>query len=281
MLQPVTTSDLPLAIQLLTEGFPERSTAFWETSLSRLRCHGGNAMANVPWGQFLLERGQPVGIALTPASVRQRDGQSQLLINLSSWYVRPSHRWRALLMLRRLVSNKKATYTDLTPTPTVQRLLPLVGLKAVNRGLLIDFLALHAWRGAPGAELEPLHAGADVSGFAPPAELIESHRALGCQPLLLHDAQGSQLLVLQRTSVRGLPAARVVYADSNQRWRRQLGLLSRHLLGQGIWCLVSDSRADRRPPGALFRPRDIWFSRGDDFEDRTDLLGSELCLLPL
>lgn len=281
MLEPVTTADLPLATQLLTEGFPERSSTFWELSLARLRQHGGNAAAGVPWGQILLERGQPVGIALTPASVRHRNGHPQLLINLSSWYVRPSHRWRALLMLRRLVANRQATYTDFTPTPTVQRILPLVGLKAINRGLLIDCLPLHAWRGATGGEVQPLPPGADLAGFAPPAELIESHRALGCQPLLLHDAQGSQLLVLQRSTVRGLPAARVVYADSNQRWRRQLGPLARHLLRQGTVCLVSDSRGGPRPAGALFRPRDIWFSRGDDFEDRTDLLGSELCLLPL
>jgi hypothetical protein len=156
----------------------------------------------------------------------------------------------------------------------------LVGLAPVNDGVLIDLLPQHALRPCRGARLQPLPPGASLDGHPPPAELLESHRALGCLPMVLHDAQGSQLLVVQRTRVRGLPAAKLVYADSNQRWRQQLGLLARHLLAQGMLCLVSDRRPGMQASGAIFRPRDIWFCRGDGFEDRTDLLGSELCLLP-
>ena len=203
------------------------------------------------------------------------------MVNLSSWYIRAPERWRATMMLRRLLANPQAVYTDLTPTANVRRMLPLVGLNPVNDGVLIDLLPQHALRPSRGGRLQPLPPGSTLGGHPPPAELLESHRALGCLPLVLHDQQGSQLLVVQRTRVRGLPAAKLVYADSNRRWRDQLGLLARHLLRLGIVCLVSDRRPGMRTAGAIFRPRDIWYSRGDPFEDRTDLLGSELCLLPL
>ena len=120
MLHALTENHFPTAAALLAEGFPERSRAFWSHGLGRLARHAGNASCGVPLGALWLSDGEPVGVALTPASPRTRpDGSPRPVVNLSSWYVRPPHRWRAPLMLRALLRDPRATYVDLTPSPPV------------------------------------------------------------------------------------------------------------------------------------------------------------------
>lgn len=284
MLQPIATAaDLRHATALLQEGFPERAPTFWVHTVARLQAQAGQALDQQPWGQFLLHQGQPVGILLTLGSWRHPAAQpAYRVVNLSSWYVQMPHRWQAARMLGRLLADPDTTYTDLTPSPSVQRMLPHVGMVPVNSGVLLHLLPQHLLRcpGRPDASLRPLPAGHCSSAHGLPPQLLQAHLALGCLALLLQDDEGTQLLVLRPIRLRGLPAALVVFAESQRRWRAQLGLLARHLLRRGLLCLVSDQRPGDCTRGAVVRPRSVWFAKGRCFADRTDLLGSELCLLP-
>lgn len=284
MLQPIaTTADLRHATALLQEGFPERTPAFWAHTVDRLQAQAGQALDQQPWGQFLLHQGQPVGILLTLGSWRHPPGQAAYrVVNLSSWYVQGPHRWQAARMLGRLLADANTTYTDLTPTPSVQRMLPHLGMAAVNHGVLVHLLPQHLLRcpSRPAASLRPWPAGHCSAAHGLPPPLLQAHLQLGCRALLLQDDEGTQLLVLRPIRLRGLPGALLVFAESQRRWRAQLGLLARHLLRHGLLFLVSDHRPGDCTRGALVRPRSVWFAKGRGFADRTDLLGSELCLLP-
>lgn len=281
-MRPLLEGDFPQAALLLHEGFPKLSKNFWLAALARLRHYGGNAQADVPLGWFMMHKDQPVGVMLTPASLRTRpDGSVEKFVNLSSWYVRPAHRWRAGFMLRSVMADKSCIYTDLTPTPEVQLMLPKLGFTALNRGVLVHALPLLALLPARDAVVRALAPGEPWTQAGPPAAMIDAHRDLGCLPLVLETASGQQLLVVQRVRVRGIPGAQLIYAASRSEVVRCRAALARHLLGQGMLLLVHDTPHAHSALLAWFRPRDLWFASGDDgsLSDRTDAFASELCIV--
>jgi hypothetical protein len=279
-MRPLAASDFPEAAVLLHEGFPSRPLQFWQGALQRLQRYGGNAEADHPLGYLMLDSGSAVGIALTPASLRRRaDGSTLRVVNISSWYVRPAFRWRAGFMLRGILADPDAVYTDLTPTPEVQRLLPVVGMQPLNRGVAIHALPLLALQPARGGRVHELPDGQDWPHAGPSAAMLHAHRALGCLPLVLQAEGAAHLLVVQRTALRGVPAAQLVYADSQALLLRHAGALARHLLARGLLLLLRSTCVAAHTATSVFRPRELWFARGGSFEDRTDIFGSELCVI--
>lgn len=279
-MRPLAAPDFPEAAALLHEGFPERPLAFWAAALQRLQRYGGNADAGHPLGYFMLDGARAVGIALTPASLRRRtDGSMLRVVSISSWYVRADFRWRAALMLRSILSDPHSVYTDLTPTPEVQRLLPVLGMHAINRGVAIHVLPLMCLHPARGARVRELAMDEPWPHAGPPSAMLHAHRDLGCLPLVL-DAGGQQhLVVVRRTAVRGVPAAQLVYAQSQALLLRHAGALARHLLARGLLLWLRDTRDAAHTASSVFRPRELWFARGDSFADSTDIFGSELCTI--
>ncbi|MFZ4530301.1 MAG: hypothetical protein ACOYOJ_00655 [Alsobacter sp.] len=282
MLTAVTLPDLDRATELLAEGFPARTRAFWRTSLARLVQAGGNSAAEYPLGFFLMENDEPVGVALTPASLRQRPGsEPQRVVNVSSLYVRPAHRWRAALMLRKIVSEPGLIYTDLSPTADVRTMIATFGFKAVNLGVVMHVLpALALCRGRP-ATVSEWQAGEPLPAGSPPATLIESHRALGCLPLIVDGKAGRTLLVMRPKRVRRLPATQAVYVGSHAALEPHLPTLARHLLGRGLLVAQIDCRSEAGTRNIGFRRNGLWFAKGSLFEDCTDHLGTELSLFDL
>lgn len=275
MLQALLPADLDQAASLLIEGFPERTPTFWRASLDRLRRHGGNMEADFPLGFLWLRKGEPVGVALTPAALRpDRTGARRRVVNVSSWYVRPDERWRAPLMLKSLVKTPDTVYTDLTPTAAVRSMLPGLGFRPINRGTEIVFLSAAALRFRRGDRVTELAPEND-----PP--LMNGHRALGCIPLVLETAGGPTLIVYRRTRVRKIPAASLVYVESHRRLASGMGALARHLIRHGLFFLRAPAVGDPLGFGGVVLPAAFWFALGGDFDDRTDVIGSELTLFDL
>lgn len=275
MLHPLSPADLDQAASLLIEGFPERSPSFWHASLDRLRHHGGNAEAGFPPGFLWLRKGEPVGVALTPAALRpDRTGSRHRVVNVSSWYVRPDERWRAPLMLKNLVKTPDTVYTDLTPTAAVRAMLPGLGFRPINRGTEIVFLPAAALRFRRGDRVTTPSPDDDLS-------LMNGHRALGCIPLVVEGPAGPTLIVYRRTQVRKIPAASLVYVESHRRLAAGIGALARHLMRHGLFFLRAPAVGASLGLGSVVLPAAFWFARGGDFDDRTDVIGSELTLFDL
>lgn len=288
MLIPIDHSSSARALELLREGFPQESDAFWRTGLARLLELGWNATAEIPAGHLLMDRDQAVGVILTPATVRRdTNGRLRRIVNLSSWYIRPDHRWRAVAMLRQVLSTSDAIYTDLTPSSDVVRLIRPLGFVPLNQGLVIDALPLTTFARSPGGVVVDLdHVPADRLAPGEHA-LLAAHRKIGCLPAALLDDEGCCALLFKRCAVKRLPAATLVYCGDNRRLARHLGAVSRFLLRRGRLALVRDARdgdpqprTSRRLPIGLkfarYTAADAWF-----FRNRTDFAGSELCILDL
>jgi hypothetical protein len=276
MLQTLGENKLDEAAALLTEGFPLRGTAFWRRGLQRLHAGVGNREAGVPLGQLLYVDGQAVGVLLTPASLRrQARGGPLRQINLSSMYIRAEHRWKAALMFRSLLADSSAVFTDLTPVTAVRPMLQMFGLKPINRGVQIDLLPRHVlWPGVKG-RLTVWTSEGHQEILGPSRDLMIDHVNCGALPLVWETAARRQLIVLQPSSIRHVPAMRLVYAESLSHFRQAIPALARLLVPRGRYLLESDCRTEAAAPGAWFRPREVWFARGDEFTDRLDWLGSE------
>lgn len=275
MLEPLSSADLDKAADLLVEGFPERTPAFWQRAIDALKRHGGNGPAEFPPAFLWLSKGKPVGVALTPAVVRRcPEGALRRIVNISSWYVHPDHRWRAPLMLKKLTDAPDTVLTDLTPSPSVRRMLPQLGFRPINRGTRFAFLpaaALHRGRGERVLELPPAE--------DPP--VMGSHRVLGCVPLVVEGPAGSTVVIYRRARVRGVPAADLVYVESHRALAGGFSALSRHLLGRGFMFLRVPALGEAGRFGTVVLPTGVWYARGEYFHDRTDVVGSELTLFDL
>ena len=283
MPSPLTEDQFDTAAVLLAEGFPARSVSFWLKGLDAMRRHCDNLALHLPWGWLLHDGAVPVGVALAPAS--QRDdgrGGGRPIVNLSSWYVRPQHRLRAAPMLRAMVADTAPVYIDVTSGPEVGRMLQLLGFSAVGEGNVIAILAAHAVQRSASAEVRELGNDDHLPPGSPPHAQLIRHRELNFVSLLVKHALGETLLVYRRRRLRGMPAAQLFFVGSHAVLHRYLGAVARHLLLRGIALLMWDRRPDS-PTGVIGfkRPSGIWYAKGDSFHDKTDFIGSELCILNL
>ena len=220
MLKPLDVSDLDLAVDLLCEGFPDRPAEWWRAALDRMQRYGGNREADYPIGFLLVDGDAAAGIILTPAGLRMGPGGvSRLIVNTSSWYVRPAYRFRAVAMLRALFGWRNAVFTDLSPSPEVTRMMPFLGFEQIALGFNIDVLPQLALRTPFAGRVRAFAPGDPVPQVGPSRAMIEAHRALGCLPVLLDCDGETQLLVFRHGKVRGLPAVTLVHAQSNLRVR--------------------------------------------------------------
>lgn len=280
MLRPIDPTCIAAAIALLTIGFPKASALFWQQGLERLRALGGNREAGVPIGHLLMDDDKPVGVILTPASVRAMpDGTEKRVVNLSSWYIDPAHRWRAPVMLRAVTRDRDALYTDLTPSLEVQKMLPAFGFKPINRGFKRHFTPVAALARRALATVRDLAKAPAGAIHEPTRQMLESHRGFACLPCALHADGTWHPLMFKSRRVRGLPAAELVYCEDNTAMTGHLSAVARYLIRRRKLFLIIEDRAIDLTDVALDPKNGIRFAKGGLQPNRTDYAGSEICIL--
>jgi hypothetical protein len=246
------------AASLLAEGFPGVSVAVWRNRIERLRTHADNAEAGIATGYVLVTEGVMSGIVLTPASRRPgADGGWETVLNLSSWYVRPAQRWRAALMLRRVMRQPVSMITELTPSATLEAMMPALGLHPINAGESFIFLPSVAGTRFSGARVEE-HGRVRARVEPWLAALIVRHEQVGCLAAALDTPEGIVTLLFKRRMRKGLPTLQLVYCDRHCALIRNMDSVARFLIARGHMILVLDIARDehvaRRTPGVQ-RPR--------------------------
>ena len=283
MLRAIDTSNEADAIDILARGLAKRPRAFWQTCLARLHRFGGNAEANTPVGHLLMDGSTPVGVVLTPASVRiDTNGRQQRLINMSSWYIEPEHRWRGPMMLRSLVRDPDAVYTDLTPTDSVQKILVALGFKPINAGESIVILPRAAIGSGRGARVVALDAVPEHGIPARTRHLLSQHTDYGCLALALEVDGCWHPLLFKSCERRRIPGVRLVCCESHTLLKRCIAPIARYLLSRGKLFLIRDLEPGEEAGFGLARPGfALKYAKGGEFLDRTDFVGTELSLFDL
>ncbi|MCZ0736257.1 hypothetical protein [Phreatobacter sp. AB_2022a] len=281
MLVPIDETNMERAHALLARGFPSRQPAFWVEGLKRQAEHHARRDGGAI-GQLLRVGGDDVGVILTMRSWRaDAAGGRRKIVNLSSWYVEEAHRWLAPRMLKSVLSEPDAIHTDLTPSENVEQLNGRLGLMPWNDGVLLVVLPAVAWRrDERPAEVVGLDAVPRGQLPATTWTMLEDHQALGCICIALRRGEAYRPLIFTRTRRKGLPTARLIYADSKGELAGAIAAVSRFLLAHAILMLEVPARRDERLPAAWFsegmRPT---FARGAIDPDSVDHAYSELVLL--
>lgn len=306
----IDESNLGRALDLLEKGMPERTRGFWQAGIERALAQGDNRALGLPIGRFMMDRERPVGVIFMLASRRDgsdlgsdlgsdrgpdrgSDRTAGAVVNLSTWYVEPEFRWRAALLLKSAIRDPAHAYTSLTPIPSVQKMLTVLGFVPCNDGLALTCVPVAALKPSAGRAVDALS--------LPPGTLSDRQQermrraaALGCVAIAHpqdgrhHGAtphggrppdNGWQTLALKPRRLKGVPAWRVVYADDLASVRVRLGSICRYLLAFGRPLLIVDRPADGRQataPGIALRHHGRAFAKDLAAGAGLDHLGSEL-----
>jgi hypothetical protein len=280
-MQPIDDDCLPEAAAILSRGFPERTTAFWDAALQRLSAY--RKAANVgPIGQMMMVGDAPVGVILTIESRRCDRADPRAVINLSSWYVDAKYRWLAPAMLQRIVADDSSIYTDLSPSPAARSINERLGFSVASEGTLLFFLPWAAVAGPAQMRVIPfeqLPAGALSTARR---AMLAYHRKLGCVAAALESDGCYQPLLFSLTRRKGLPVARLVVAESRRLVAGSIAAIARFLLDRKALFLTIHADRDECVPGGFRWSRNAPVQvKGKWERGRVDHTFSELVFLQL
>lgn len=270
-ISPITPSSFGVAADLLDRGFPEvGDRRFWLRVLNRIERWRPQGAA-YPSGFFLEIDAAIKGVVLTPSS-RRAGIQDRTVVNFSSWYVEPSARAMAPLMLRKLSSAAEVQFTDLTASPAVARMLPTLGFQLMSTQSMVILTALLARRSHAVVSAEQV-SDAD-------RQLVQDHLNLGCLVCGLKvDDAVHPLIFLPRTRRKILPSAQLIYAPSRRAVYDNLPAICAFLLKRGRLFAEIDLEPGRIPSVPHFKRPASRFVKGGTDPDKIDFAYSEFVYL--
>jgi hypothetical protein len=239
-LRKITEADLPAIAALLSEGFANRSEAYWLSGLNR---HAARPRPEgYPAFGFCLESaGRPVGAILLLYSRTTSPAGDEIRCNVSSWYVRPEFRSLGSLLITSPTKDKKVTYFNITPAPHTWSTVEAQGFSVYCKGQIYAALALQPARGRTTVEVF----SDTASGLgAAEHDLLRQHAAFGCLSVVVQSEGECFPFVFQKHRVGGLlPIYRLIYCRDVADLVRFAGKIGRFLLRRGGLLVRFDANA--------------------------------------
>ncbi len=282
MLRPISFEALDTTLPILSRGFPGMRRAGWIAAIARLRAFGAPDM-QAPAGYLLEQQGREVGVILTIPSQRADDTDApRRIVNLSSWYIDPEHRWRAPRMLQTVTACDETLFTDLTATPSVRSMIGRFGFRDWTEGALILALPWLAMKAAGPSHVVPLRDLPPDAFAGPTRRMLDRHAALDCIAGGLWDGKALHPLIFSRKTSRGIRLARLIFSDDRATIFAHLPAISRFLLREKIMLLAVNADRRERAAGSIFRWRTSpAFYKGPAAPAPCDLAFSEFVFLQI
>lgn len=261
-------------LQLLAEGFPG-GTIDWSSAFKAPPGTFGH-------GYLLMVNQQLAGGILVFEKTETIRGQPRRVVNLSSWYIRPPYRKYAVRMVREICADQSAIYTTFSPIPSVQKIAQRIGYRYVSQGSIASAPFINGMISKAGISVEPYSPGLVTNPEHD--RWMRDHsdeRHIGL--LIRSQSDLIPTLWLRGFKIRGLPAARLLFAADHQALRAAMpGVHWQMLKAHGIVFVYlpriaryADFRSIRKPgrgPCVMVR--------GDISDEDVNLLYSELLYLP-
>ncbi|WP_050527609.1 hypothetical protein [Pseudorhodobacter aquimaris] len=259
-IREITHDDLSDIKNLLCEGFPRRSEAYWHTALQHL--DERPEVEGYPRFGYLLEvEGKAEGVILLLTSSQK----GRIFSNLSSWYVREPHRKFAAFLFQRSMRTKGGTYVNLSPSAVALPIAQAFGFKPYTQGMLLmgplaAFKSGSAKVSTASAEeiVQLCHEDHSLK------DVVQRQIGFGCRALKIEDDHGPMLTLYRSTRFkRYLPAAQFLFGDVD-RIVAAAGPLYRALAQQGFACLLLDRPENLDPGFGIFAlpNRGIRYAKG-------------------
>ena len=282
MLRPISFDALDTILPILSRGFPGMRRDGWPAAIGRLRAFGASdAQAHAAY--LLEEKGRDVGVILTIPSTRLDDADApRQIVNLSSWYIDPEHRWRAPRMLQTVTASNATLFTDLTATTPVRAMIGRFGFRGWTEGTLIVALPLFAMKTAGPSHVVPLRDLPPDAFMEPTRQMLDQHAALDCIAGGLWDGAALHPLIFSRKTSHGIRAARLIFADDRATMFAHLPAISRFLLREKLVLLAINADRRERVTGSIFMQRaSAAFYKGPAAPAPCDLAFSEFVFLQI
>jgi hypothetical protein len=226
----IEDADADGVVDLLTRGFaPRRPRRFWERVIACLATR--SAPADAPRYGYLLENdGAAVGAILQIFSTSPTGGAGAATTrcNVSSWYVDPTFRSYAPLLVSQALKRKGVTYLNISSIPRTRPIVEAQGYLRFSNGV---FVALPCLSRAPGVPARIIAAGAQpLQSLSEEHErdLLRDHAGYGCMSLWCETPSRAYPFVFRERRVRGLvTCAQLIYCSDVAdfvRFARPLGL---------------------------------------------------------
>jgi hypothetical protein len=231
--------DLPELAQIMAEGFPRHSRAFWENCL-RLIKQRDRAPGTPQYG-YGIEADGLKGAALALGSLHGPPDSPQTIVNISSWTVRPSHRGPPAKELYRYASRfDNFTYSNLSAASHTLKTITQFGFREGTAGQILAVGVRKVPRSA--IRIVTTH-DAELAGLEPQkAEMLRYHANRGCIAFCLGlPDRLAPLIFLPRRIKPGIPVAQLIYCEQMDDFQDNSRGVYLWLLARGYPALLVDS----------------------------------------
>lgn len=160
-------------------------------------------------GYLLIRDGAIAGYLGLLFSRRLFDGRTAKFCNLTSWVVREDCRGHSLKLLLEALKLTDHTFTNFTASPVVATVMRRFGFTefAVHQRVLLPVPRFGRTEPGIGCEFDLETVRSRLTGES--AKILDDHRGLDLQHMLLRSPRGDCYVVLKRATRRKLPFARV------------------------------------------------------------------------
>jgi hypothetical protein len=237
----IGSGDVDRLVDLLTHGFRVRTRDFWVRALRRLSEHC--TPSGFPKYGYLLEcNDDPVGVILLIYSSIKSGGERKIRCSVSSWYVEPSYRIYAAILVSHAFKHKHVTYFNITPDRSTLPLLEAQGYVRYCSGRFVAAPSLSA--PSRGARVRSVATGTRAGEDLPSSEidLLLKHASYGCISATCSSTNRRYPFVfLPRRKAGVMPFAYLAYCRHPDDFVRFAGPLGRFLAWHGYPLVVLDA----------------------------------------
>jgi hypothetical protein len=277
----IADADLGSIAVLLSNGFPNRSRAYWLGALDRLKKH--SAPADMPKYGYLVERaGAPVGAILLISTMMPDGNASTTRCSLSSWFLEPRVRVYAPLLSSQAIKKKNVTYYNLTPAAHTLPILEAQGYSRFSNGQFVASIFPFIRRGAQPVRVieRPVDPDAHFEPFE--RDLLSTHSEWGCISLWCVSSGSAYPFVFVPRFIRGvIPCVQLLYCRQIEDFVRFAPQIGSYLGWRGRPFVLIDSKGPIPGlPGKYFDGIAPKYYKGPVSPRLGDLAYTELAMLP-
>lgn len=240
-MREIVATDFAGIAELLAHGFARSTSQDWMMIFDRLSRHA--TPLGLPKYGFLIESyNAVVGVILVISSLAQTGGTISVRSNLSSWYVLPTFRGYAPLLLSRLLKNSDVTYVNVSPAPHTLPILAAQGFVPLSSGQFL--VPVNPFAHSGKAKVRRITADDnDIPGLDPfERDLLLAHARYGCISLSCQTLDGAYPFVFRpRLIKRKIPSAQLIYCRDVIDLARLFGPVGRSLWRKGRFIVGIDS----------------------------------------
>jgi len=251
----ISDADVDAVAALLSRGFPVHDRPFWDQAMAQLA--GREPPPGLPkYGYLLASNDTAVGAILLICSTLREDGSAAVRCNLSSWYVEPSFRAYAPLLVSQALKHENVTYLNVSAAPHTRPIIEAQGFLRYSDGIFVAVPAMQELLRGPAAKVFDANQRPQVPFNPSDRDMLLQHAALGCLGLWCATSERAYPFVFRPRMVRRIvPCVQMIYCPDVDTFVRFAGPVGRALLRHGWPFVLIDANAPI--PGLVG-----WYNRG-------------------